>query len=159
MERKLSDQIKRCLDFEGCKECKYVDGKQIMSCRELLEEVYDEIKRYEDMFPCEIGDKVYWLNNWFVGRASGILNQNWHITESKVLEFRYTKFGTFINLENGEDISVSEIGKTLFFNKGQAEAELKKKEEKEEQSYKTLEERLESCCCELRQRKNCKETE
>lgn len=58
MEQKLLDQIKRCLDFEGCGECKHVGEKPIMTCRKLLEEVYEEIKRYKDMFPCNVGDTV-----------------------------------------------------------------------------------------------------
>lgn len=56
---------------------------------------YTKLAQYEDLkkqgkmliLPCAVRDTVYWVNNWFLGRASGLTNDEWHITESRVARF------------------------------------------------------------------------
>ena len=96
-------------------------------------ECVDKLGQLEDLeeqgklikLPCAAGDTVYWVNNWFVGRASGLANNKWHITESKVKGFLRTAGGFYAQLENGEFPSVSQFGKTVFLTREEAEAALK----------------------------------
>lgn len=167
MERKLLDQIKRCLDFEGCGECEYVDEKQIMTCQKLLEKAYEQIKRYEDIFPCSVGDTVYvltecekipqqidgtlWDSNGGMGTATGYYcpyendcpfdgedfegcekyTKQTAVFEDTVKSITIEENAVYILTENCG--VYSEIGRYVFFEREQAEAELKKSEEMEEQ--------------------------
>lgn len=76
------------------------------------------------------GDTVHWVNNWFVGIASGLVNNKWHITKSEVSGFFHNELGIFMKLKNGEDIPVSDFGKTVFLTKEEAEAALNEISEK-----------------------------
>lgn len=58
---KLSEQIKQCIDGNGCAVCDYMEYKITHTCKGLLQAAYEQVKKYEDMFPCNIGDTVYVL--------------------------------------------------------------------------------------------------
>lgn len=58
---KLSEQIKQCIDGNGCAVCDYIEYKITHTCEGLLQAAYEQVKKYEDMFPCNIGDTVYVL--------------------------------------------------------------------------------------------------
>lgn len=58
---KLSEQIKRCLDGGGCKECEDYESGSRLTCPGLMKKAYETAKKHEDMFPCNIGDTVYVL--------------------------------------------------------------------------------------------------
>lgn len=91
---------------------------------------WEEYKRLEEQkklwkLPCVVGDTVYWVNDWFYDGKIGLNHEN-HITESKVSKFIYDSKGIWIRLKNGEKISVSEFGKTVFITHEEAEAALQK---------------------------------
>ena len=124
---KLSEQIKNCLDGSGCKDCESYEQKSVLTCRVLLEKAYERIKRYEDIFPCEVGDKVYAIHfkkiHTFFVEGFEICSEGTYIKlVSKTYGFEYLKMS----------LDVSCFGKEWFLTREQAEAELKKNEEAEE---------------------------
>lgn len=56
---KLSERLKRCLEFNGCDNCEHVNDKGVLSCEELIKEVHEKLKYYEDLLPCKVGDILY----------------------------------------------------------------------------------------------------
>lgn len=44
---KLSEELRRCLDNNGCKKCTYYETKTTCVCSGLLQKAYEEIKKYE----------------------------------------------------------------------------------------------------------------
>lgn len=44
---KLSEEIKHCLDGDGCGKCRYGEPETKLTCRGLLQAAYEEIKRNE----------------------------------------------------------------------------------------------------------------
>lgn len=49
MEKKLSDELKQCLEERKCTGCDHYDIDTALACRGLLQKAYDRIKMYEDM--------------------------------------------------------------------------------------------------------------
>lgn len=60
-ERKLSEELRKCLEGKTCWECSYYEAETKVTCSGLLQKAHEAVKRYEEMFPCEIGDTVYVL--------------------------------------------------------------------------------------------------
>lgn len=130
-------QLKACVN-DFCKEtcAEHDEEKSCDNCP--IQKAFEKIAEYEDleeqekllMLPCKVGDTVYWVNNWFVRHCSGLINDKWHITESKVYGFFYSRLGLWIRLENEENFRISEIGKTVFLTHQEAEDKLKEMEEK-----------------------------
>lgn len=46
---KLSEEIKHCLDGDGCGKCRYGEEKCMLTCRKLLQAAYEEIKKNEEV--------------------------------------------------------------------------------------------------------------
>lgn len=45
---KLSEELKHCLDGDGCGRCKYGEVETKLTCRGLLQAAYEEIKKNEE---------------------------------------------------------------------------------------------------------------
>lgn len=60
-EKKLSEELRHCLEDESCRDCLYHVPETKMICKVLLQKAHEVVKRYEEMFPCEVGDTVYVL--------------------------------------------------------------------------------------------------
>lgn len=58
-EKKLSEELRHCLEDDACGDCQYHKPETKFICKGLLQKAYEAIKRYEEMFPCEVGDTVY----------------------------------------------------------------------------------------------------
>lgn len=129
VEKKLSEELRHCLEDESCRDCLYHVPETKLICKDLLQKAYERIKEYEEMFPCKVGDAVYWVNDWFYDGKIGLNHEN-HITESKVSKFICDSEGVWIRLRNGENIPVSEFGKAVFLTKSDAEQALKEMEGK-----------------------------
>jgi len=135
MGQKISEQLKHCLDANGCDKCTYAEEKTILSCRGLLQTAYDKIKHLEELeeqglmkiFPCKVGCDVYWVNDWFYNGKIG-LNHEWHISESKISRYFLREDGFYMKLKNGESIDVEDFGKTVFLTQAKAEEMLKRME-------------------------------
>lgn len=154
---KLSEQIKNCLDGSGCGNCEYHEADTKFICGGLLEKAYERIKRYEDMFPFDIGNMVF-----VDSKTLPTENMNYGEDEeippyfqARVVSIRKNCNGRFVKLavkadwyyewidpECGHDCAyyntekyftypLSKLGKTVFLTREQAEAELNKNEEVE----------------------------
>ena len=58
-EKKLSEELRHCLDGDGCKDCSNYQSESRLTCPSLLQKAYEAVKRYEEMFPCKVGDTIY----------------------------------------------------------------------------------------------------
>lgn len=58
-EKKLSEEIRHCLEDDGCKDCESWNPEIKVTCRGLLQKAYEVVEEYEEMFPCKVGDTVY----------------------------------------------------------------------------------------------------
>lgn len=128
-EKKLSEELRHCLEDDACGDCQYRKPETKFTCRGLLQKACEAVKWYEEMFPCKVGDIVYWVNDWFYDGKIG-LNHESHITESKVSRFICDSEGVWIRLRNGENIPSCEFGKTVFLTKEAAEKALKEMEDR-----------------------------
>lgn len=58
-EKKLSEELRHCLEDDVCGDCKYHEPETKTTCRGFLQKAYEVVKRYEEMFSCMVGDIVY----------------------------------------------------------------------------------------------------
>ncbi len=58
-EKKLSEELRHCLDGDGCKDCSNYQSESRLTCPSLLKKAYEVVKWYEEMFPCKVGDTIY----------------------------------------------------------------------------------------------------
>lgn len=58
-EKKLSEELRHCLEVNGCANCTCYEHKSVLTCRGLLQKAYEAVKKYEEMFPFKIGDMVF----------------------------------------------------------------------------------------------------
>jgi len=123
-EKKLSEELRHCLEGNGCADCTCYEQKSVLTCPCLLKKAYEMVKWYEEMFPCKVGDTVYEVQKLRkriqpyeiialkIGRLSGLF----YYWEAKGSDGIYGKINGF---------SGSEIGKTVFLSKEAAEKALK----------------------------------
>lgn len=53
--KKLSEELRHCLDNNGCADCACYEQKSVLTCRGLLQKAYEVVKIYEEM---EDGENV-----------------------------------------------------------------------------------------------------
>lgn len=58
---KLSEQLRHCIDGNGCDKCENFVSRSKLTCPGLMYKAYEQAKKCEDMLPCEIGQTVYVL--------------------------------------------------------------------------------------------------
>ena len=58
-ERKLSEELRFCIEQDGCSKCSCFETQSKLTCPSLLKKAYEVVKRYEEMFPFEVGDMVF----------------------------------------------------------------------------------------------------
>lgn len=133
-EKKLSDELRHCLGDDACEDCQYHEQETKLTCPGLLQKAYEVVKRYEEMFPCKVGDIV-----WRVHEAT-------KLSPNRVYECRVTgikqEFNTFsVKLHaniNEETYSIwvdnwfdkCQMGYEFFLTKEAAEKALKEMEGK-----------------------------
>lgn len=117
LEKKLSEELRRCLEDDDCGDCQYRKPETKFTCKGLLQKAYEKIKEYEEMFPCKVGDKLYCPSQYTK-----------MIAVFEVVEIYAFKDGTVIidDLEN--EWTIEDIGKTVFLTKSAAEQALKEME-------------------------------
>lgn len=131
-ERKLSEELRHCLEDDACGDCQHYKPETKFTCRGLLQKAYEAVKRYEEMFPCKVGDIV-----WRVHKATK-LSPN-RVYECRVAGIKQ-EFNTFsIKLHaniNEETYSIwidnwfdrCQMGYEFFLTKEAAEKALKEME-------------------------------
>lgn len=133
-ENKLSEELRHCLEGNGCADCTCYEQKSVLTCPSLLQKAYEVVKRYEEMFPCKVRDIVYRVH-----KAT-------KLSPNRVYECRVTgikqEFNTFsIKLHaniNEETYSIwidnwfdrCQIGYEFFLTKEAAEKALKEMEDR-----------------------------
>lgn len=48
-EKKLSEELRHCLETEQCGRCDYYEPETTLICKGLLQKAYERIKEYEGM--------------------------------------------------------------------------------------------------------------
>lgn len=48
-EKKLSEELRHCLEGKGCKDCSNYQSESRLTCPKLLQKAYERIKEYEEM--------------------------------------------------------------------------------------------------------------
>lgn len=133
-EKKLSEELRFCIEQDGCSKCSCFETRSKLTCPSLLQKAYEVVKRYEEMFPCKVGDIV-----WRVHKAT-------KLSPNRVYECRVTgikqEFNTFsVKLHaniNEETYSIwiddwfdkCQMGYEFFLTKEAAEKALKEMEDR-----------------------------
>ena len=128
-EKKLSEELKFCIEQDGCSKCSCFETQSKLTCPGLLQKAYEVVKRHEEMFPCNVGDAVYY-------RYDGI-----EIAPMRVEEIIITKYGANLLLSYcGDDeklkywkINIESTAincKIIFLTKEAAEKALKEMEDR-----------------------------
>lgn len=112
-EKKLSDELRHCLKDDVCGDCQYWKTETKQICEGLLQKAYEAVKRYEEMFPCKVGDSVYFLKN-------GEILRNYVVQIHIAQVWEQTIFSCY-----GYCFSIEQLGKTVFLTKEAAEKALK----------------------------------
>lgn len=127
-EKKLSEELRRCLEDGACGDCQYYKPETKFICKGLLQKAYEAVKRHEEMFPCEIGDIVW--------QTEKVFDEFPYLPYPiKVSGFSVCENGIYLEgmygVENREcSIIISEIGKSVFLEKEAAEKALKEMEDR-----------------------------
>lgn len=133
-EKKLSEELRHCLDGNGCKDCSNYQPESRLTCPNLLQKAYEKIKEYEEMFPCKVGDIVYRVQK--ATETIPDLVYECVVTGIKQ-EFNTFSIKLYANI-NEENYSIwidnwfdkCQIGYEFFLTKSAAEQALKKMEGK-----------------------------
>lgn len=134
-EKKLSEELRHCLEGNGCADCACYEPKSVLTCRGLLQKAYEVVKRYEDW--------KNWMDIVF-GNQEVFWGIDMDYIENPIREIsvdnseRMTWYDSWETVvlkgadENGLDweFSPEEIGKTVFLTRQEAEAKLEEMEGK-----------------------------
>lgn len=48
-EKKLSEELRHCLDSDKCGDCDYYEHETKLTCKSMLQKAHERIKEYEEM--------------------------------------------------------------------------------------------------------------
>lgn len=117
-EKKLSEELRHCLEDESCGDCQYRKTETKFTCHGLLQKAYERIKEYEEMFPCKVGDSVYFLKNREILRNYVV---QIHIAQA----WKQIIFSCY-----SDCFSIEQLGVSVFLTRSAAEQALKEMEVK-----------------------------
>ena len=120
MSKKLSEELRHCLDGDGCKDCSN----------------YEAVKRHEDMeksgrlriFPCTIGDTVYRINKGAEQPIIPLQVLNFKIFNNNLVES--FKMECVDEWCGGYSYRKTDIGRDVFITRQEAEAKMAEMEGK-----------------------------
>ena len=153
-EKKLSEELRHCLDGNGCQQCSNYQSESRLTCPALLQKAYEAVKRHEEMEEngqilivpqIKKNKTLYWI--WgdeimpvlFKRITSCVVdnNGNPHV----MCEMMTKKDRTFVHTYKRKPIEYTfkagdkryfyseDIGKTIFMTKEAAEKALKEMED------------------------------
>lgn len=115
-EKKLSEELRHCLEDDGCGDCPYHEPETKFICKGLLQKAHEAVKWYEEMFPCKVGDTIYTIYSDEDGSF---------IEEPKVEEVSTHRVWI-----DSIYFDYDDFGKTVFLTKEAAEKVLKEMEDR-----------------------------
>lgn len=135
-EKKLSEELRHCLDVDGCKDCSNYQLESRLTCPSLLQKAYEVVKWYEEMeengrlriFPCAIGDTVYRINKGAEQPIIPLQVLNFKIFNNNLVES--FKMECADEWDGGYSYRKTDIGRDVFLTKEAAEKALKEMEER-----------------------------
>jgi len=116
-EKKLSDELSRCLEDDACGDCQYHKPETKFICKGLLQKAYEVVKRYEEMFPCKVGDKIFIIVKKDISRQ---------IVKKIIIKEGFVEIET-----NKRTFNKTYFGKTVFLTRQEAEDKLAEMEEQQ----------------------------
>ena len=128
-EKKLSEELRHCLEGNGCSKCSCFETQSKLTCPKLLEKAYEAVKRYEEIFPCWIGDTVYELQE-IRCRIQPLEIISVNIGRMGELYFYWELKDGIGIYQNIKGFGKSRLGKTVFLTKEAAEKALKEMEDR-----------------------------
>lgn len=132
-EKKLSEELMHCLEDDACGDCQYRKPETKFTCRGLLQKAYEVVKRYEEMFPCKVGDIIYFpdkeINYIFPITIAQIIISD--LGEGKFcVQYNGCFFNGYGDPEKDFEFDAEDFGKTVFLTKEAAEKALKEMEDR-----------------------------
>lgn len=135
-EKKLSEELRHCLEDDACGDCPYHEPKTKFICKGLLQKAYEVVKRYEEMekngrlriFPCTIGDTVYRINKGAEQPIIPLKVMNFKVFNNNLVES--FKMECADEWGGGYSYRKTDIGRDVFITKSAAEKALKEMEGK-----------------------------
>ncbi len=133
-EKKLSEELRHCLDGDGCKDCSNYQSESRLTCPGLLQKAYEAVKRYEEM---EEQGKLIKLP-FTTGDEAWVIDEN-KTFRCKVINIEICNQRAFAVVEKNmiyeENIGyiripIANFGKTVFLSKEAAEKALKEMEDR-----------------------------
>lgn len=132
-EKKLSEELGHCLEDESCRDCQYHEKETIVVCLSLLQKAYERIKEYEEMFPCKVGDIIYYpyedFNFVFPVTISQIIISD--LGDGRYcVQYNGCFFNGYGDPEKDFEFDAEDFGKDVFLTKESAEKALKEMEDR-----------------------------
>ncbi len=133
-EKKLSEELRHCMEGDGCSDCAYCNEEiTITICEELLQKAYEKIKECEkieeeEKMICTVGDKI-WSITSIADYSSGEYKENLlpHPQEKKIVSITICKNGIILYHVKDRAFASFEFGETVFLTKEEAEQVLNEK--------------------------------
>lgn len=125
-EKKLSEELRHCLDGKGCGNCSNYQSESRLTCPGLLQKAYEAVKRYEEMFPCKVGDTVYIVSRGEVLPLEVLEIQIFLLEKELVTQIKCNDGVSYGYMH----FLTKEIGETVFLTKEAAEKALKEMEDR-----------------------------
>lgn len=135
-EKKLSEELRRCLEGNGCADCACYETKSVLTCRGLLKKAYEAVKWHEEaeengrlrIFPCAIGDTVYRINKGAEQPIIPLKVMNFKIFNNNLVES--FKMECADEWCGGYSYRKTDIGRGVFITRPEAERALEEAEVK-----------------------------
>mgnify|MGYP006906610554 CR=1 FL=1 len=125
-EKKLSEELRHCLEGSGCSKCSNYQSESRLTCPSLLQKAYEVVKRYEEMFPCKVGDMVYIVSRGRVLPIEVLEIQIFLLEKELVTQIKCSDNASYGYMH----FLTKEIDKTVFLTKEAAEKTLREMEDR-----------------------------
>lgn len=130
-KKKLSEELRFCIEQDGCSKCSCFETQSKLTCPGLLQKAYEVVKRYEEIegqgkihiTSLSFGQEVYLVDDSNVIYKYKVVEMS--IKGMDIVYISVAKNGS-IKLFNEEEISI-----TVFLTKEAAEKTLKEMEDRE----------------------------
>ncbi len=132
-EKKLSEELRFCIEQDGCSKCSCFETQSKLTCPGLLQKAYEVVKRYEEMFPCKVGDIIYYpckdFNFVFPVTISQIIISD--LGEGRYcIQYNGCFFNGYGDPEKDFEFDTEDFRKDVFPTKEAAEKALKEMEDR-----------------------------